>query len=68
MTENTVNKTLRSFLLETVPEYIDNVPVENWLEAPPLSHNVHICIAVIFLMICIPGNLGHLLVFTAYYR
>ena len=67
MTEEPENITLRHFLLETVPEYIDNVPT-HWLEAHPLSHNVQICIAVMFLMICIPGNLGHLLIFTTYYR
>ena len=67
MIDETVNITLRQFLLETVPEYIDNVP-NHWLESHPLSHNVQICIAVMFLMICIPGNLGHILVFTAYYR
>ena len=67
MDDETGNKTLRQFLLERAPEYIDRVP-KHWLEEHQLSNNVQICMAVLLLIICIPGNVGHVLVFTAYSR
>ena len=67
MFEEAANDTLRSFLLERVPEYIDNVP-NHWLEEHILSPDIQLYVAMIFLVICIPGNLGQILVFIAYSR
>jgi hypothetical protein len=67
MEEETANDTLRFFLLERMPEYIDNVPT-HWLEEHILSPDVQLYVAMIFLVICIPANLGQILVFIAYAR
>ena len=67
MLYETTNDTLRTFLLDRVPEYIDNVP-DHWLDEHVLSINIQVYVAMVFLVICIPGNLGHLLVFIAYAR
>ena len=67
MLYETTNDTLRTFLLDRVPEYIDNVP-DHWLDEHVLSINIQVYVAMVFLVICIPGNLGHLLVFIAYTR
>ena len=67
MLYETTNDTLRTFLLDRVPEYIENVP-DHWLDEHVLSINIQVYVAMVFLVICIPGNLGHLLVFIAYTR
>ena len=67
MLYETTNDTLRTFLLDRVPEYIENVPY-HWLDEHVLSINIQVYVAMVFLVICIPGNLGHLLVFIAYTR
>ena len=67
MLYETTNDTLRAFLLDRVPEYIENVP-DHWLDEHVLSINIQVYVAMVFLVICIPGNLGHLLVFIAYTR
>ena len=67
MLYETTNDTLRTFLLDRVPDYIQNVP-DHWLDEHVLSINIQVYVAMVFLVICIPGNLGHLLVFIAYAR
>ena len=67
MLYETTNGTLRTFLLDRVPDYIQNVP-DHWLDEHVLSINIQVYVAMVFLVICIPGNLGHLLVFIAYAR
>ena len=67
MLYETTNDTLRTFLLDRVPDYIQNVP-DHWLDEHVLSINIQVYVAMVFLVICIPGNLGHLLVFIAYTR
>ena len=61
------NRTLRDFLEETVPDYIGNVP-PHWLESHMLSPEIQIYVAIIFIIICVPGNFGQILVFIAYFR
>ena len=68
MCENAVdNRTLRDFLQETVPDYIGSVPT-HWLESHILCPEIQILMGFIFLIVCIPGNLGQILVFIAYWR
>ena len=61
------NRTLRDFLEETVPDYIGNVP-PHWLESHMLSPEIQIYVAIIFIIICVPGNFGQILVFIAFFR
>ena len=61
------NRTLRDFLQETVPDYIGSVP-PHWLESHILCSEIQILMAFIFLIVCIPGNFGQILVFIAYSR
>ena len=59
--------TLHSFLASHSPEYIDVVPW-HWLEQDLPRVDVQIYASVVFLLICIPGNVGQILVITAYCR
>ena len=61
------NGTLRHFLENRVPDYIGSVP-PHWLDSHILSPDIQIYVAIIFLIICIPGNFGQILVFIAYSR
>ena len=61
------NRTLRDFLEKTVPDYIGNVP-PHWLESHMRSPEIQIYVAIIFIIICVPGNFGQILVFIAYAR
>ena len=67
MSEIPQNKTLRVFLTETIPEYIEDVP-QHWLEQEPPFYCIQVLVAIVFLLICIPGNIGQILVFIAYSR
>ena len=67
MSEVPENKTLRLFLTETIPEYIEDVP-QHWLEQESPFYCIQVVVAIVFLLICIPGNIGQLLVFVAYSR
>ena len=60
-------KTLKEFLQNTVPEYIKVVP-SHWLEGYPPRPEIQLTISIIFLFICIPGNISQILVFIAYFR
>ena len=59
--------TLNSFLGNHSPEYIDVVP-QHWLEQDSPRVEVQIYASVAFLSICFPGNVGQILVITAYCR
>ena len=67
MLNKTPDDTLRRFLVDKVPDYIPHVP-DHWLDEHMLSFHIQVSLAILFLMICIPGNFGHLLVFIAYSR
>ena len=67
MSELFSNNTLRTYLLERDPEYIDNVP-HHWLEQSLPAFNVQVIVATMLLIICIPGNIGQILVFAAHRR
>ena len=67
MSEIPQNKTLRVFLTETIPEYIEDVP-QHWLEQESPFYCIQVLVAIVFLLICIPGNIGQTLVFIAYSR
>ena len=67
MLNKTPDDTLRRFLVDKVPDYIPHVP-DHWLDEHVLSFHIQVSLAILFLMICIPGNFGHLLVFIAYSR
>ena len=67
MSEIPQNKTLRVFLTETIPEYIDDVP-QHWLEQDSPFYCIQVLVAIVFLLVCIPGNIGQTLVFIAYSR
>ena len=67
MSELSSNNTPRTYLLERDPEYIDNVP-HHWLEQSLPAFNVQVIVATMFLLICIPGNIGQILVFVAHRR
>ena len=65
--EDIVSKSFRTYLLETVPEYIEVVP-NHWLEHDKPEPNVQLYISIAFLIICIIGNMSQLLVMVAYGR
>ena len=63
-----INETLLiGFLSKTRPELIQLIP-KHWLYQQFMSHEVQICVAILFLVICVPTNVGHLLVFATYGR
>ncbi len=62
-----LNNSLLDFLLENAPEYIPVVP-SLWLKQEMPSHNIQTYAAIMFLIICIPAHIGHLLIFVAYGR
>ena len=61
------NNTLFSFLLNTAPNYIEMVPY-NWLQQDQPSYNIQTFVAILFLIICVPANIGQILIFVAYGR
>ena len=63
-----INNSLQVFLVErNASEYIDVVP-KYWLGLGKPQPNVHLYFSIVFLTICIPGNLSQLLVMLAYTR
>ena len=61
------SKSLLTFLMDTEPSYIQVVP-PHWLKLDAPSYYFQIFIAVAFLVISIPANIGHILVFLSYAR
>jgi hypothetical protein len=61
------NNSLIAFLLSTAPQYIEVVP-NHWLKQDLPSYNVQTIVAILFLAICIPANIGQILIFVAYGR
>ena len=61
------NNSLFAFLLSTAPQYIEMVP-NHWLKQDMPSYNVQTIVAILFLAICIPANIGQILIFVAYGR
>ena len=61
------NTSLHTFLNQTYPGYIAVVPTI-WLEQGQPIYGVQILFSVLFLVICIPGNISQLLVLLAYAR
>ena len=63
-----INNSLQVFLVErNSSDYIDVVP-KYWLGLGKPEPNVHLYFSIVFLTICIPGNLSQLLVMLAYTR
>ena len=60
-------QSLRSFLLQTYPEYIEVVP-NHWLEQEPPKYDVQLTISIFLLVICVSGNVSQLLVIVAFMR
>ena len=66
--EDAINNSLQVFLAErNASDYIDVVP-KYWLGLGKPEPNVHLYFSIVFLTICIPGNLSQLLVMLAYTR
>ena len=66
--EDVIDNSLQGFLVErNASDYIDVVP-EYWLGLGKPEPNVHLYFSIVFLTICIPGNLSQLLVLLAYTR
>ena len=62
-----LSKTLYAFLLKNLPEYIQIIP-KHLLYQDYMSYSVQVLVATLFLIICVPTNLAHLLVFSTYSR
>ena len=67
ISENTTDQSLREFLLERNADYLTVVP-QFWLDQEAPSPQIQLYISVVFLFICIPGNISQLLVLMAYTR
>ena len=65
--EETEIKSLRTYLFERVPEYIQMVP-NHWLDQEEPLPGLQFYISIIFLMICISGNISQILVMIAFCR
>ena len=66
--EDAIINSLQVFLVErNAFDYIDVVP-KHWLGLGKPEPNVHLYFSIVFLTICIPGNLSQLLVMLAYTR
>ena len=66
--EDEINNSLQVFLMErNASDYVDVVP-KFWLGLGKPEPNVHLYFSIVFLTICIPGNLSQLLVMLAYTR
>ena len=61
------NTSLHAFLNHTFPEYIEAVPTY-WLEQDQPVYGFQILFSVLFLLLCIPGNISQLLVLAAHAR
>ena len=68
MSEGTVNdSSIFASLLKISPDFIPMVP-EHWLFQDIPSHNYQLFVSIAFLVIGIPANIGHILVFLAFVR
>ena len=66
--EEEINNSLQVFLVDrNASDYIDVVP-KYWLGLGKPEPHVHLYFSIVFLTICIPGNLSQLLVMLAYTR
>ena len=66
--ENLVNnRSIFASLLRISPEYIPMVP-GHWLFKDILSYDYQLFVSIVFLLIGIPANVGHILVFLAFAR
>ena len=61
------DKSLFSFLLNNVPDFVPAVP-GHWLRQDFPSYNNRFYVALSFLIICLPSNIGHLVAFSAFVR
>ena len=61
------NGSIFAFLLLNFPDYIPMVP-SHWLSQDNPSHYNQIFVSISFLIIGIPANIGHILVFLAFIR
>ena len=61
------NNSILAFLLLNFPNYIEMVP-SHWLSQDMPSHGLQAYVSIAFLIIGIPANIGHLLVFLAFVR
>ena len=61
------NNSLRAFLWKTAPDYIPMV-AGHWLTQESPSQYIQKYAAIAFLSICVPSNIGHILIFVAYGR
>ena len=66
-TEEEAKNTLKDFLCKISSGYIGVVP-QYWLEKEEPSSGVQTYMSILFLMVCIPGNVSQLLVMIAYSR
>ena len=68
MSEGTVNdSSIFASLLKTSPDYIPMVP-EHWLFQDIPSHKYQLFVSIAFLVLGVPANIGHILVFLAFVR
>ena len=61
------DKSLFSFLLSNAPDFVPAVP-GHWLRQDFPSYNDRFYVALSFLIICLPSNIGHLVAFSAFVR
>ena len=59
------NRSILAFLLSNFPSYIEMVP-SHWLSQDLPSHGIQAFVSIAFLIIGIPANIGHILVFLAF--
>ena len=59
--------TLRDYLLNSKPDFIQVVPA-HWLDQPPPVPDTQLAISIILLFICVPANISQILVVYAYSR
>ena len=65
--DDVTDESLLSFLLDNAPDFISMVP-EHWLRQYSPSRDARYHVAIAFLVICLPANIGHLLTFIAFGR
>ena len=61
------NNSMFAYLLITSPKYMEIVP-NHWLQQDFPSYNVQTFVAIFFLIICVPSNIGQILIFVAFGR
>ena len=65
--DDVTDESLLSFLLDNAPDFVSMVP-EHWLRQYSPSRDARYHVAIAFLVICLPANIGHLLTFIAFGR